>query len=609
MKNIFKIIFILSLTIFAVTGCADNSGGNGGGNIENNGGGNTGDGGNTGEVYSQEFTRLISIGGLSYGETADGKRYVWGTVGELAGAGNTDNISTPKEVDFTIINNITNDSSYGSTYYILTDTGLYAWGDNYGGQVGNGKTESVRTPHKVAGIDGNIKEVINGSTVYILTDTGLYAWGYNRFGQVGNGTTEDVLTPHKAVDGNIKEFKIISSTYYAITEDGLYIWGNNSYGQVGNGTSGNKVLTPHKVVNGNIKEFKIISSIYYAITEDGLYIWGYNTYGRVGNGTIGNTVTTPHKAVEGNIKEVIVKSSNVYVLTDTGLYAWGNNESGQLGNGNSGYSPDDLIPHKVEGINGNIKEVIVNNDLNNKAIVYVLTDTGLYAWGKNDNGQVGNGKTDNVFTPHKAVEGNIKEVIANNNTVYVLTDNGLYAWGRNGSGQVGNGETENVLTPYKAVNGDIKEFKISGSGSNATYYAITEDGLYAWGNNSYGRVGNGTTDRVTTPHKVEGIDGNIKEVINGSTVYVLTDTGLYAWGRNDSGQVGNGKTNYVLTPHKAVDGNIKELKIYTINSKDTYYVLTDTGLYAWGYNKFGQVGNGTTEDVLTPYKVQIEKQN
>ena len=146
MKNFFKIIFILSLTIFAVTGCADNSSGNGGGNIENNGGGNTGDGGNTGggdntgEVYTPEFTRLISIGGLSYGETADGKRYVWGTVGELAGAGNTDNISTPKEVDFTIINNITNDGTYGSTYYIITDTGLYAWGDNYGGQVGNGKT-------------------------------------------------------------------------------------------------------------------------------------------------------------------------------------------------------------------------------------------------------------------------------------------------------------------------------------------------------------------------------------------------------------------------------------------------------------------------------------
>ena len=164
-----------------------------------------------------------------------------------------------------------------------------------------------------------------------------------------------------------------------------------------------------------------------------------------------------------------------------------------------------------------------------------------------------------------------------------------------------------MLTPYKAVDGNIKELKISGDGSLATYYAVTVDGLYAWGANSSGQVGNGTTDNVLTPYKA--VDGNIKDMIFNSAIYVLTDTGLYAWGRNDSGQVGNGKTNYVLTPHKAVDGNIKELKIYTINSKDTYCVLTDTGLYAWGYNKFGQVGNGTTEDVLTPYKVQIEKQN
>ena len=236
MKNIFKIIFILSLTIFAVTGCADNSSGNGSGN---------------GEVYTQEFTKLISIGGLSYGETADGKKYAWGNVGELTGAGNTDNIRTPKEVDFTIIYNIT---SY-STYYILTDTGLYAWGYNYSGQVGNGTTEDVLTPYKVAGIDGNIKDIIVDhtayvieDTVYVLTDTGLYAWGYNGNGQVGNGTSGgNVLTPHKVegIDGNIKDI-IADDTVYVLTDTGLYAWGDNSYGQVGNGTNDN-VLTPYKV--------------------------------------------------------------------------------------------------------------------------------------------------------------------------------------------------------------------------------------------------------------------------------------------------------------------------------------------------------------------------
>ena len=238
MKNFFKIIFILSLTIFAVTGCADNSSGNGGGN-----------GGGNGEVYTQEFTKLISIGGLSYGETADGKKYAWGNVGELTGAGNTDNIRTPKEVDFTIIDNITD----YSTYYIITDTGLYAWGYNGVGQVGNGTTDSVLTPYKVAGIDGNIKEVIindsiYGFTVYVSTDTGLYAWGNNSYGQVGNGTSGgNVLTPYKVegIDGNIKDI-IADDTVYVLTDTGLYAWGDNSYGQVGNGTNDN-VLTPYKV--------------------------------------------------------------------------------------------------------------------------------------------------------------------------------------------------------------------------------------------------------------------------------------------------------------------------------------------------------------------------
>ena len=599
MKNIFKIIFILSLTIFAVTGCADDSGGNGGGN---------------GEVYTQEFTKLISIGGLSYGETADGKKYAWGNVGELTGAGNTDNIRTPKEVDFTIIYNITN----VSTYYILTDTGLYAWGNNGNGQVGNGTTDNVLTPYKVAGIDGNIKDIIVDytayvieDTVYVLTDTGLYAWGYNGNGQVGNGTSGgNVLTPHKVegIDGNIKEVIDNIDTVYVLTYTGLYAWGANSSGQVGNGTSGSDVLTPHKVVNGNIKEFIISGddslATYYAVTEDGLYAWGNNGNGQVGNGTSGGNVLAPHKVagIDGNIKEVIAIIDTVHVLTDTGLYAWGANSSGQVGNGTSG--SDVLTPHKVEGIDGNIKEVITNGD---GSTVYVLTDTGLYAWGVNSIGQVGNGTTEDVLTPHKVegIDGNIKEVITNGSTVYVLTDTGLYAWGNNDSGQVGNGKTENVLTPHKVegIDGNIKEVITNGF----IVHVLTDTGLYAWGNNSIGEVGNGTTENVLTPYKA--VDGNIKEVItNGFTVYVLTDTGLYAWGDNYSGQIGNGTSGgNVLTPHKVegIDGNIKEV----ITNVFTVYVLTDTGLYAWGDNSYGQVGNGTTDNVLTPYKVQIEKQN
>ena len=290
----------------------------------------------------------------------------------------------------------------------------------------------------------------------------------------------------------------------------------------------------------------------------------------------------------------------VYVSTNTGLYAWGYNSYGQVGNGTTDRV---LTPHKVEGIEGNIKEIVYYNN----GTVYVLTDTGLYAWGSNVFGAVGNGTTDNVLTPYKAVNGNIKEIVYNNGTVYVLTDDGLYAWGYNKYGQVGNGKTESIRTPHKVegIDGNIKDMIVG-----STVYVLTDTGLYAWGDNYHGVVGNGTTDNVLTPYKVEGIDGNIKEVIkNDFNVYVLTDTGLYAWGYNFYGQVGNGTTDDVRTPYKVegIGGNIKD--VITTYGGYTVYVITDTGLYAWGRNKYGQVGNGTTEDVLTPYKVQIEKQN
>ena len=183
---------------------------------------------------------------------------------------------------------------------------------------------------------------------------------------------------------------------------------------------------------------------------------------------------------------------------------------------------------------------------------------------------------------------------------------GLYAWGNNEDGQVGNGTSDNVLTPHKAVNGNIKEC-IAGDSYSPTY-VITDDGLYIWGNNDSGEVGNGTSgNNVLTPHKA--VEGNIKEVIRDDTIYVLTDTGLYAWGNNEDNQLGNGETENVLTPYKVVSGNVKDFIIVNNANNKTYYVVTDDGLYAWGYNLDGQVGNGTTKDVLTPYKVQIEKQN
>lgn len=93
-----------------------------------------------------EVTELISIGGFAYAETTDGKHYIWGNVGELAELGNTDYITKPKEVNFTV-----KGAEKGlEAYYVFTDTGLYAWGNNKYGQVGKGTiSDNVSRPVKI----------------------------------------------------------------------------------------------------------------------------------------------------------------------------------------------------------------------------------------------------------------------------------------------------------------------------------------------------------------------------------------------------------------------------------------------------------------------------
>ena len=162
--------------------------------------------------------------------------------------------------------------------YVITDIGIYAWSNNDFGQVGNGTIHShyyVLSPARIDEqngkklIEGKIQEVIvDGSTVCVRTDKGLYGWGPNSRGQLGNGTTESELSPvrideqngKKLIEGKIQEVIVDGSTVYVRTDSGLYSWGKNDYGQVGNGDSGFEkdengnitskpkyVLTPYKI--------------------------------------------------------------------------------------------------------------------------------------------------------------------------------------------------------------------------------------------------------------------------------------------------------------------------------------------------------------------------
>ena len=275
------------------------------------------------------------------------------------------------------------------------------------------------------------------------------------------------------------------------------------------------------------------------------------------------------------------------------LYSWGKNTSGQVGNETTN---DQTTPYLVERIDGKIKNVV---SCRGDFVISLTEDGKLYSWGRNNHGQIGDGKADDSgiskqLTPYLVeINSKVKDVVIGPSyTVFAITEGGkLYSWGNNRSGQVGSSNIDNnndfmIKSPEElSIDGKVKNVFIS---FNDTVYVVTEDGkLYSWGNNIKGQVGNGKSgDNVKQiePHLV-GIDGKVKDIVSGPyTVFVITEEGkLYSWGLNNQGQVGNGTETTQTTPFN-VDIVSKKVISVGYNASDSVYAITEDGyLYGWGY--------------------------
>ena len=180
----------------------------------------------------------------------------------------------------------------------------------------------------------------------------------------------------------------------------------------------------------------------------------------------------------------------------------------------------------------------------------------------------------------------------------VITQDGrLYMCGDNRYGYIGDGTTEDRYTPTK-----ILDHVISVSLGDEHSGAITQDGsLYMWGCNYSGQIGDGTTEyRRYTPTKI------LDHVIAVSLGYehsgaITQDGSLYMWGWNSSGQIGDGTTENRYKPTKILDHVIA----VSLGGGHSGAITQNGSLYMWGANWIGQIGDGTTEDRYTPNKITI----
>lgn len=184
--------------------------------------------------------------------------------------------------------------------------------------------------------------------------------------------------------------------------------------------------------------------------------------------------------------------------------------------------------------------------------------------------------------------------------IAIKDDGTLWAWGDNDYGELGDGTTTSSSVPIQI---STENNWIEVSAGTAHGLALKSDGtVYAWGTNSSGQLGDGTTTRRLSPVPVSGITNAIHISAGRDFSFALLSDGtIRAWGNNTNGQLGDGTTTNRLIS-VPVSGILTATQI-SAGGLHALALLSDGTIRAWGYNSAGQLGDGTTTTRTTPVTV------
>jgi alpha-tubulin suppressor-like RCC1 family protein len=276
------------------------------------------------------------------------------------------------------------------------------------------------------------------------------------------------------------------------------------------------------------------------------------------------------------------------------LFGWGDNVYGNLGDAST---TTRRSPTQV-GSATNWRQVSAGLD----HAVGTRTNGTLWAWGRNNNGQIGQGSTTTPEYTSPTQIGTATDwawvVAGANHCVAVKTTGTIWTWGNNASGQLGNGATSATPTTTPTQIGTLTTWGQTGvqlhAGSDFTLAIRSNGTLWAWGENSSGQLGDGSTTNRTSPVQI-GAGLTWSQVTAGVAFSgaLRPDGSLWTWGINSSGQLGDGTaTNRNAPAQVGVDTDWDRLAAGT-----AFFLATksDGSLWSWGNNLFGQLGQGTSE--------------
>ena len=230
----------------------------------------------------------------------------------------------------------------------------------------------------------------------------------------------------------------------------------------------------------------------------------------------------------------------------------------------------------------------------------IFDNGSLYCWGYATDGQLGIGSTSSKNSPmfvNLGVGRTAVDISTGASHTCAILDNGsVKCWGDNSKGQLGDGTLSQRTTPTLVTN--LGGNAISLSLGDRSSCALLDDGIVkCWGRNDFGQLGDSTTTDRKTPTQVSSFGTGRTAIAITSGLYhscaILDNKSISCWGYNDYGQLGDGTTSTRSSPVTVI--NIENLDSPVSISSSYYHtcLMNNSGsIHCWGYNNKGQFGNG-----------------
>lgn len=283
------------------------------------------------------------------------------------------------------------------------------------------------------------------------------------------------------------------------------------------------------------------------------------------------------------------------IKNDGTLWAWGDNGLYQLGDNTE---VDKYIPTQIGTANNWVKV-----HAGYRTSFGIKADGTLWGWGYNSGSKLGYGPATYVVTTPTQIGTDTNWLSIRDgwsHTIALKTDGTLWAWGLNENGQLGDNTTVNKITPTQI--GTATNWQTIATGTNYSLAIKTDGTLWFWGSRStlYGITSqNNIPTQIGTATNWLKLDGNQWHI-----AAIKTDGTLWTMGENSSGQLGDGTTISRTTPIQV--GTATDWRDVSVGNRYTIATKNNLSFWSWGYNYSGQLGNGTsgnTSDVHIPTQV------